>query len=103
MIIDYRNETVPTDVKADLCIIGAGAAGLAIARTFLGTPISVCVIESGGFSGRDVLALLVAGLRGGGWQGNAGDLLTVDIAGGTVGAAKAAAALLARAFALPGE
>ncbi len=59
--------------------------------------------ESGGFSGRDVLALLVAGLRGGGWQGNAGDLLTVDIAGGTVGAAKAAAALLARAFALPGE
>ena len=53
MIIDYRNETVPTDVEADLCIIGAGAAGIAIARTFLGTSISVCVIESGGLSGEE--------------------------------------------------
>ena len=53
MIIDYRNETVPTDVEANLCIIGAGAAGLAIARTFLGTSISVCVIESGGLSGEE--------------------------------------------------
>ena len=61
MIIDYRNETVPTDVKADLCIIGAGAAGLAIARTFLGTPISVCVIESGGFSGEERNQVLYEG------------------------------------------
>ena len=52
---------------------------------------------------RDVLALLVAGLRGGGWRGTAADLLTVEIGGGPVGAAKAAAELLARAFAVPGE
>lgn len=57
--------------------------------------------ESGRFSGRDVLALIVAGLRGGGWTGRAEDLLTVDIGGGPVGAAQAAAQLLARAFALP--
>lgn len=55
------------------------------------------------FSTRDVLALIVAGLRGGGWQGTAADLMTVEIGGGPVAAARAAAELLARAFALPGE
>ena len=57
--------------------------------------------EGGAFSSRDVLALIVAGLRGGGWQGSAADLMQADIAGGPLGAARAAAALLARAFTLP--
>ncbi|MES2143878.1 MAG: gene transfer agent family protein [Pseudomonadota bacterium] len=55
------------------------------------------------FSTRDVLALIIAGLRGGGWQGSPSDLLTVEIGGGPIAAARAAAELLARAFALPGE
>ncbi len=59
--------------------------------------------EAGRYSSRDVLALLVAGLRGGGWRGAAADLMTVEIAGGPVGAARVAAELLARAFALPSE
>lgn len=59
--------------------------------------------ESGAFSSRDVLALLLAGLRGGGWQGRAEDLLCVEITGGPLEAARTAAKLLARAFALPGE
>ncbi|MBU3031296.1 gene transfer agent family protein [Paracoccus marinaquae] len=54
--------------------------------------------EAGRFSSRDVLAVLVAGLRGGGWQGRAADLLTVEIGGGPVAAGRAAAELLARAF-----
>ncbi|PKP71613.1 MAG: hypothetical protein CVT82_00885 [Alphaproteobacteria bacterium HGW-Alphaproteobacteria-4] len=58
--------------------------------------------EAGRFSTRDVLALLVAGLRGGGWQGEADDLRTVEIGGGPVEAARVAAELLARAFAVPG-
>ena len=57
----------------------------------------VARFEAGRFSSRDVLALLVAGLRGGGWRGTAADLLTVEIGGGPVGAAKAVAELLARA------
>jgi len=57
--------------------------------------------ETGGFSTRDVLALIVAGLRGGGWQGSARDLLRVEIEGGPVRAAEAAAEMLARAFATP--
>jgi hypothetical protein len=59
--------------------------------------------ESQRFSTRDVLALIVAGLRGGGWQGTAADLLRVEIGGGPMEAAKVAAMLLARAFAVPGE
>ena len=55
------------------------------------------------FSTRDVLALIVAGLRGGGWRGTAADLMQVEIQGGAMEAARAAAVLLARAFALPGE
>lgn len=57
--------------------------------------------EAGRFSSRDVLALVVAGLRGGGWQGRAEDLRAVEIAGGPLGAARVAAQLLARAFAVP--
>lgn len=59
--------------------------------------------ERGDFSSRDVLALIVAGLRGGGWQGRASDLVRADIAGGPLEAAKVAGRLLARAFALPGD
>ncbi len=55
--------------------------------------------EAGQFSTRDVLGLVVAGLRGGGWQGRSSDLLSVEIEGGLLGATKAAAQLLARAFA----
>jgi hypothetical protein len=57
--------------------------------------------EKGAFSSRDVLAVIVAGLRGGGLKVRGDDLLTADIAGGPVNAARAAAALLTRAFALP--
>ena len=58
--------------------------------------------EGGRFSSRDVLALIVAGLRGGGWRGTAEDLRCVEIRGGPVEAARVAALLLARAFAVPG-
>jgi len=61
----------------------------------------VARFEEGAFSTRDVLALIVAGLRGGGWRGTAADLLSAEIEGGPVAAARAAAEVLARAFALP--
>jgi len=57
--------------------------------------------DGGRFSARDVLAVLSAGLRGGGWRGEAQTLADAEIAGGPVEAARAAAQLLARAFALP--
>ncbi len=57
--------------------------------------------ESGDVSSRDVLALLVAGLRGGGWPVTQADLLTAEIEGGPLGAVRSAAELLARAFVVP--
>lgn len=58
--------------------------------------------ESNAFSSRDVIALLGAGLRGGGAVLTDADLLTAEFEGGPMTAAKAAAELLARAFVVPG-
>lgn len=57
--------------------------------------------EQGSFSATDVLALLAAGLKGGGSGMASGDLAQAEIAGGPMAAARAAAELLARAFAVP--
>ncbi|MEJ7696125.1 MAG: FAD-dependent monooxygenase [Candidatus Limnocylindrales bacterium] len=44
--------------EADLCIVGAGPAGLALARGFIDTGIRVVVLESGGLEpDRSVQAL----------------------------------------------
>lgn len=59
--------------------------------------------EAGTFSTRDLLALIAAGLRGGGWAGDPAQLLAADIEGGPVGAARAAARLLAVSFTVSDE
>jgi choline dehydrogenase-like flavoprotein len=53
VIIDYLDPSAPADFQADLCVIGAGPAGIAIARAFIGTPTTVCLIEGGGLAGED--------------------------------------------------
>jgi len=63
----------------------------------------VARFETAGFSSRDVLALVLAGLRGGGADVSVADLMTAEIGGGPMAAARAAAELLARAFMVPGE
>lgn len=81
-----------------------GALAELEARLETGTLIALVErFEGGEFSTRDVLALIVAGLRGGGWQGSSADLLSAEINGGPIQAAKVAGQLLARAFSLPGE
>lgn len=54
--------------------------------------------EGGAFTARDLLALLAAGLKGGGWIGTLPDLHSAEIDGGPVGAARIAARLLAVSF-----
>ena len=58
--------------------------------------------ETGRVTSGDVLGVIVAGLRGGGWDGDRRTLLTAEIEGGIPAAARAAAQLLVRAFAMPG-
>ena len=59
--------------------------------------------EGGRFSSRDLLGLILAGLRGGGAEMGPEDLMRADIEGGPLAAARAAAELLARAFTVPGQ
>ena len=49
MFIDGRQVEDGSIIETDLAIIGAGAAGIAIARELAGTDVSVALIESGGF------------------------------------------------------
>jgi choline dehydrogenase-like flavoprotein len=49
MLIDAREFPTGHTIDADLCIIGAGAVGIAMALEFDGTNKKVAVIESGGF------------------------------------------------------
>lgn len=77
---------------------------LAELETTLGVGSLVDLVErfeGGRFSSADVLALVVAGLRGGGNAIAATDLMQAEIEGGPMMAAKAAAELLARAFVVP--
>ena len=48
MIIDSRNLPEGTKIESDICIIGAGAAGISLAREFKNTQYRVCLLESGG-------------------------------------------------------
>ncbi len=57
--------------------------------------------ETGRFSSRDMLALLAAGLRGGGSEISRENLAQAEIEGGVMQATKVAAQLLALSFALP--
>ena len=49
MVTDVR--TIPDNhtLETDICIIGAGAAGITLAREFIGHPFRVSVLESRGF------------------------------------------------------
>lgn len=100
MVNPHRGEVaVVLDGRRHAARLTLGA--LAALEAELGEASLIGVIErfeSGRFATRDVLAVVVAGLRGGGWQGEAADLMTVEIEGGPVAAARVAAELLARAF-----
>lgn len=48
MIFDTRKLTGITELEADVCIVGGGAAGITIAQALIGGPLQVCLLESGG-------------------------------------------------------
>ena len=48
MIIDADNVSEPAALSADVCIVGAGAAGISLALQFIGTNVEVLLLESGG-------------------------------------------------------
>jgi choline dehydrogenase-like flavoprotein len=49
MLIDARDVESGQVLRADVCIIGAGVAGIALAHEFAGGSLDVLLLESGGF------------------------------------------------------
>ncbi len=49
MHIDARNLADHTPIEGDICIIGAGAAGISMALEWINTPYKVILLEGGGF------------------------------------------------------
>lgn len=48
MLLDARSLSSEEVLEADLCIVGAGVAGITLARELKGRPLRVLVLESGG-------------------------------------------------------
>ncbi len=48
MIIDYADEAVSSDIRDEICIVGAGAAGIVLACTLAERGLNVALLESGG-------------------------------------------------------
>lgn len=59
--IDSRMLEDGTVIERDLCIVGAGPAGIAIAREFMKTGLSVALLESGDIAPDDGPQALAAG------------------------------------------
>jgi choline dehydrogenase-like flavoprotein len=65
MFIDGRGVSAGTVVETDIAIIGAGAAGITLARALIGTGRKIALIESGGFDPDDDTQDLYYGESGG--------------------------------------
>lgn len=61
MIVDTRSLENGTQIRADICIVGGGPVGIAIARSFAGSATTVCLIESGGWNWEKRLQALYSG------------------------------------------
>ena len=48
MIVDLNQTDAPAALRVDLCLVGAGAAGLAIASEMANSSVTVAIAESGG-------------------------------------------------------
>ena len=48
MLTDLQDAAVPAELDADVCIAGAGAAGVALARSLVQRGHDVCLLEAGG-------------------------------------------------------
>ena len=61
MHIDARNIENHSLIEGDICIIGAGAAGISIALEWLNTPYKIILLEGGGFEYDDRMQQLYRG------------------------------------------
>jgi len=53
VFIDARELSDGASVETEVCVVGAGLAGISLARALIGQPFRVCVLESGGLERDD--------------------------------------------------
>ena len=63
MFIDARGIPQDQEIETDLCIVGAGAAGITLARELSGSALRVVLLESGGHALEKATQTLNAGLN----------------------------------------
>lgn len=105
MVNPFAGETALT-INGQTRVLKLTLGALAELESTLKTDTLLALIErfeNGCYSVRDILAVIVAGLRGGGWDIAPDDLMHADIQGGMPAAAAAAARALVLAFAIPEE
>jgi choline dehydrogenase-like flavoprotein len=61
MFLDFRDPDVPTRIRCDICIVGAGAAGITLALALADSGLNVHVLESGAFESDDATQALYDG------------------------------------------
>jgi choline dehydrogenase-like flavoprotein len=61
MLRDARKLEAGTAIECDLCVVGAGAAGITIARALADTGIRLCLVESGGLEFEEQVQALYKG------------------------------------------
>ena len=61
MHVDARNIDNGSLIEGDICIIGAGAAGISMALEWMNTPYKIILLEGGGFEYDDRVQQLYAG------------------------------------------
>ena len=61
MFVDARSLPEGHRLETDVCVIGAGAAGITLARAFSGRRFRVCLLESGGLERDEETQALYAG------------------------------------------
>jgi choline dehydrogenase-like flavoprotein len=61
MLQDFRSYQDNAQIETQICIIGAGAAGITIAQEFLGTNQEVIVVESGDINPKPAVDALIQG------------------------------------------
>jgi choline dehydrogenase-like flavoprotein len=65
VIQDARSLADGSELECDVCVVGAGAAGITLAREFAGGDVRVCLLESGGFEPDEAVQDLYRGVARG--------------------------------------
>jgi choline dehydrogenase-like flavoprotein len=61
LIEDLKGLETGKTLSVDICVVGAGPAGITIANEFIGSGLRVCLVESGGLSDEEETQALYQG------------------------------------------